>query len=145
MFISEIIYYTFNKNNIIQKTNNIYLDDLIKKLLIEKPFDENKNNCRISWEDYFNHSFFNKYPQFEFKCKYHSKINEGYCLNCKNNICEECLNENLNHNIISLNKIGMSKEEKIISEIPKCQIFSKIPKCQNAKILEIWEILAKQQ
>ena len=31
-----------NKN--IQKTNSIYLDDLIKKLLIEKPFDENKNN-----------------------------------------------------------------------------------------------------
>ncbi len=44
-------------NNIIQKTNNIYLDDLIQKLLIEKPFDEN-NNCRISWEDYFNHNFF---------------------------------------------------------------------------------------
>ena len=35
------------KNNIIKKTNNIYLDDLIKKLLIEKPFDENNNNCRI--------------------------------------------------------------------------------------------------
>ena len=46
------------KNNIIKKTNNIYLDDLIKKLLIEKPFDENINNCRISWEDYFNHNFF---------------------------------------------------------------------------------------
>ncbi len=43
----------------IQKTNNIYLDDLIKKLLIEKPFDNNKkNNSRISWEEYFNHNFF---------------------------------------------------------------------------------------
>ena len=37
------------KNNIIKKTNNIYLDDLIEKLLIEKPFNENNNNnCRIS-------------------------------------------------------------------------------------------------
>ena len=31
---------------------------MIKKLLIKKPFDVNKNNCRISWEDYFNHNFF---------------------------------------------------------------------------------------
>ena len=73
-------------------------------------------NKRISWEEYFNHSFFNKYPQFEFKCKNHSKINEGYCLNCKKNICEECLNEHFNHNIIPLNKIGMSEEEKIKTE-----------------------------
>ena len=37
------------------------MDDLIKRLLIKKPFDNNKNNknnCRISWEDYFNHDFF---------------------------------------------------------------------------------------
>ena len=83
------------------------LNDLINKMIC---IDLNK---RISWEDYFNHSFFNKYPQFEFKCKNHSKINEGYCLNCKKNICEECLNDHLNHKIISLNKIGMSEEEKI--------------------------------
>ena len=51
----------FGNTNIIQKTNNNYLDDLIKRLLIKKPFDNNKNNknnCRISWEDYFNHDFF---------------------------------------------------------------------------------------
>ena len=60
-----------NKNNkylddkTIQKTNNIYLDDLIKKLLIEKPFDNNKNNCRISWEDYFNHNFFQNNYEIE--------------------------------------------------------------------------------
>ena len=49
----------FGNTNIIQKTNNNYLDDLINKLLIEKAFDENNNkNCRISWEDYFNHNFF---------------------------------------------------------------------------------------
>ena len=86
------------------------LNDLINKMIC---IDLNK---RISWEDYFNHSFFNKYPQFEFKCKNHSKINEGYCLNCKKNICEKCLNEHLNDDIISLNKIGMSKKEKIKTE-----------------------------
>ena len=52
------LYFGNTKINNIQKTNSIYLDDLIKKLLIEKPFDENKNNCRISWEDYFNHNIF---------------------------------------------------------------------------------------
>ena len=47
------------KNNIIQKTNDKYLDDLISKLLIKNPFDDNNNNnCRISWEDYFNHNIF---------------------------------------------------------------------------------------
>ena len=100
------------------------LKDIKSKKILKISEDNNLNdlmnrmmcvdlNERISWEEYFNHSFFNKYPQFEFKCKNHSKINEGYCLNCKMNICEECLNEHLNHNIISLNKIGMSKEEKI--------------------------------
>ena len=58
ILIHKLYFGNTPKNNIIQKTNNIYLDDLIKKLLIEKPFDENKNNCRISWEDYFNHNFF---------------------------------------------------------------------------------------
>ena len=45
------------KNNIIQKTKSIYLDDLIQNLIVEIPFDKN-NICRINWEDYFNHIFF---------------------------------------------------------------------------------------
>ena len=45
------------KNNIIQKTKSIYLDDLIQNLIVEIPFDK-KNICRINWEDYFNHIFF---------------------------------------------------------------------------------------
>ena len=86
------------------------LNDLINKMIC---IDLNK---RISWDDYFNHSFFKKDPQFEFNCKIHSKIIGGYCLNCKNNICEECFNNHLNHNMISFNKIGMNEEEKKISE-----------------------------
>ena len=78
-------------------------------------------NKRISWNDYFNHSFFKynnnnniiKYPKFEFNCNIHNKIIEGYCKDCKINICEECLNNHINHNIIDLNKIGMNNEEII--------------------------------
>ena len=86
------------------------LNDLINKMIC---IDLNK---RISWDDYFNHSFFKKDPQFEFNCKIHSKIIGGYCLNCKNNICEECFHHHLNHNMISFNKIGMNEEEKKMSE-----------------------------
>ena len=57
ILIHELYFGNTPKNNIIQNINSIYLDDLIKKLLIEKPFDENINNCRISWADYFNHKF----------------------------------------------------------------------------------------
>ena len=92
----------------LKKSNNNELNDLMDKMIC---IDLNK---RLSWDDYFNHPFFlntNNYPQFEFNCKIHSKIIKGYCSSCKNNICEECLNAHSNHNIIPLNKIGMSKEE----------------------------------
>ncbi len=73
-------------------------------------------NKRISWNDYFNHSFFkinnnNLFPKFEFNCNIHNKIFGGYCKNCKMNVCEECLNNHINHNFIDLNKIGMNDEE----------------------------------
>ena len=59
ILIHELYFGNTPENNIIQKTNNKYLDDLISKLLIKNPFDDNNNNnCRISWEDYFNHNFF---------------------------------------------------------------------------------------
>ena len=128
-----IIYYLLFKEYPYKGNTEIQLlKDIKSKKILKLSEDNNLNdlinrmicidlNKRISWEDYFNHSFFNKYPQFEFKCKKHSKINEGYCLKCKKNICEECLNEHLNHNIISLNKIGMSEEkiktENLIKEI----------------------------
>ena len=55
----------------------------------------------------------NNYPKFEFNCNIHNKIIKGYCKDCKKNICEKCLNNHINHNIINLNKIGMNNEEKI--------------------------------
>ena len=38
----------------LKSTNNIQLDDLIRRLLIKDPRE------RLSWEEYFNHPFFNK-------------------------------------------------------------------------------------
>ena len=79
ILIYNLYFGNFPVNNIIQKTNNNYLDDLIKKLLIEKPFDKNENNCRISWEDYFNHNFFkNNYKkEIENLKKYLEKFNKS--------------------------------------------------------------------
>ena len=63
------------KNNIIEKTNNKYLDDLISKLLIKNPFeDKNNNNCRISWENYFNHNFFKNNNEKEIE-KFKNSLN----------------------------------------------------------------------
>ena len=39
---------------ILEKTGNSALDDLIRKLLIEEP------EKRLTWEEYFNHSYFIK-------------------------------------------------------------------------------------
>ena len=103
------------------------LNDLINKMIC---IDLNK---RISWDDYFNHSFFFFFSQFEFNCKIHSKIIGGYCLNCKNNICEECFNNHLNHNMISFNKIGMNEEEKKMSENLIKEIETNINKINKMK------------
>ena len=95
----------------LKKCDNNELNDLLNKMIC---IDLNK---RISWNDYFNHSFFNKnnniikYPKFEFNCNIHNEIIEGYCKNCKMNVCKQCLNIHKNHNIISLNKIGMKDED----------------------------------
>ena len=42
-------------NKLIKNTGNEELDDLIKRLLEKEP------SKRLNWEEYFNHSFFNKY------------------------------------------------------------------------------------
>ena len=111
----------------LKKSNNNELNDLLNKMIC---VDLNK---RISWNDYFSHSFFKqnnnnnneiKYPKFEFNCNIHNKIIKRYCKDCKKNICEECLNNHINHNIIALNKIGMSdieilKTDELIKEINK--------------------------
>ena len=98
-----------------KKLNNIYskeLDDLIKKML-------NPNiNERISWENYFEHSFFKNnsklnLPLFKMKCEIHSKKYNAYCSLCKHNICESCLKDHSSnkHNIILFSQIGLSQNE----------------------------------
>ena len=76
-------------------------------------------NKRISWKEYFEHSYFKendnqiiKNPKFNFKCKEHSNFIIYYCLSCKKNICENCLgDEHYFHNTIPLYKIGLNEKE----------------------------------
>ena len=98
-----------NKN--LKLTENEILNDLLNKMLKVDP------NERISWNDYFNHSFFKQetlfnFPQFDFKCKIHNQNMNFYCKNCKKNICEDCINEHSNHIVIPFSKIGLNDEEK---------------------------------
>ena len=73
-----IIYYLLFKEYPYKGNTEIQLlNDIKSKKILKLSEDNNLNdlmnrmicidlNQRISWEDYFNHSFFNKYPQFEF-------------------------------------------------------------------------------
>ena len=122
-------------NKKLKKCNNEELNDLLNNML------KININERISWDDYFNHSFFknNKisndniekisndniekisndniekislnYPQFNFKCDLHLKSLNSYCKNCKKNICNDCLNDHSQHQIISFSEIGLTNEE----------------------------------
>ena len=108
------------QNKKLKNINNKELDDLIKKML-------NPNiNERISWNDYFQHSFFNsnQLNLFNTKCIIHSKDYYAYCSKCKQNICELCSNNHSSkeHNIILFSQIGLSQNEikefnNIIEEI----------------------------
>ena len=98
----------------LKSTNNKELDDLIQQML-------NPNiNKRISWNNYFQHSFFKNnsnnlnqlnLPLFNCKCNIHSKDYYAYCSKCKQNICEMCLNQHNQHNFILFSKIGLSQNE----------------------------------
>ncbi len=82
------------ENKELKSTNNKKLDDLIKQML-------NPNvNKRISWNNYFQHSFFKNnsnnsyklnFPIFNCKCNIHSKDYYAYCSKYKQNICKMCL------------------------------------------------------
>ena len=101
-----------NEENIILKNiDNKELNELVKKMLnpnVEK---------RISWEEYFNHSFFNNQfnqldlPLFNINCKNHAQNYYAYCPKCKQNICKVVLKEHLSHKVILFSKIGISDEE----------------------------------
>ena len=154
-----IIYYLINKefpysgkdilnqiesNKKIKTISDKKLDDLIKKMLITNP------NIRISWDNYFKHSFFDNksnessqsnqliqndlyiLPYYNLKCKTHSKNYNSYCTNCKCNICDLCLKQHSSHKVFPFYKIGITDYEliqfnSIISQIEtNMNIISKI-------------------
>ena len=110
-----LLFNDINSGKKLKNCENKELNDLMNKML--------KINVkeRISWEEYFNHSFFkqnvikDRIPQFNFLCEIHSKNINFYCKECKINICEDCINKHNKHEIISFSKIGLTNEE--INEI----------------------------
>ena len=123
--IGILIYYMYfkeyiNKDEInkLKSINNKILNDLMIKLL----------NKRISWDEYFNHSFFQQNIKqnnisfsylgnnnlFNFQClKHYNKEVNYYCKECKINICDNCLIEHDNsHQIIIFSSIGLNKDER---------------------------------
>ena len=107
----HILLNDINSGKKIKTIPNELLNDLMTKLLQSNP------NQRLSWEQYFNHKFFeqDKVKQkelfFNFKCQKHLKDVDSYCQNCKLNICESCLDEHKNHNTIPFNNIGLNNDE----------------------------------
>ena len=106
------IFNDIKSNKILKKTDTEDLNNLLNRMLKIKPDD------RISWDDYFNHSFFKNtgslvdFPKFNFECQKHSRQICYYCENCKRNICEVCLSEEpYSHKIISISKIGLTEDE----------------------------------
>ena len=121
----------------LKTTDNAELNDLLDKML------KVNVNERLSWDDYFNHSFFkqkdnktlslnnnksflnnNKFSYFNFQCNKHFRNVSYYCKNCKLNICQNCLKLHTKHQIISFSKIGLNNEEidiidNLLSEIEK--------------------------
>ena len=107
-------------------------------------------NIRISWDNYFKHSFFDNksnessqsnhlfqndlyiLPYYNLKCKTHSKNYNSYCTNCKCNICDLCLKQHSSHKVFPFYKIGITDYEliqfnSIISQIEtNMNIISKI-------------------
>ena len=133
-----IIYYLINKeypysgNDILKQIesdkkiktiNDKNLDDLIKKMLITNP------NIRISWDSYFQHSFFNNksnesnqtnqhiqnnqltLPFYNLKCNTHTKNYHAYCTNCKCNVCDLCMKQHSSHKVVPFYKIGLTDYE----------------------------------
>ena len=85
-------------------SNDDKLNDLINKML------KININERISWDEYFNHPFFQQelsfnYPIFDFKCNLHNQNIIYFCKNCKLNICEKCLNQHSSHKFIISQKL----------------------------------------
>ena len=102
-----LLFKDINSGKRLKLSNDDKLNDLINKML------KININERISWDEYFNHPFFNQdnIQLFKFNCDKHSKIINNYCKECKKNICDICINEHSNHNIIPFNKIGLNDNE----------------------------------
>ena len=88
-----------NSGKRLKLSNDDKLNDLINKML------KININERISWDEYFNHPFFNQDNKdnihlFKFNCNKHSKMINYYCKECKKNICNNFVEEYIQHIIL---------------------------------------------
>ena len=88
----EEILKEIESNKKLKCCNDDKLNDLLNKML-KINIDE-----RISWDEYFNHPFFN--DNFGFNCFKHSKIINYYCKECKKNIYNNFVKEYIQHIIL---------------------------------------------
>ena len=134
-----LLFQDINSNKKLKLSNDDKLNDLITKML-KIDIDE-----RISWDEYFNHPFFNQdinnIQLFKFDCDKHSKIINNYCKECKKNICDICITEHSNHNIIPFNKIGLNDNEINRTE----NIFKEIDNKFNKMKKNIKDLLMKME
>ncbi len=138
--------YNGNEYNIIQQINSKKeikvikdkeLNDLVRKMLISNV------NDRISWDDYFEHSFFKhknenynilSFPDFRNKCLIHSENINSYCCTCKSNICNICIKEKHNsHEICPFNKVGFSEKELKVIDYYLKEIDNNLNKINDLK------------
>ena len=129
--------YPYNEIQIVNKIksekelktiNDNKLDDLIKRMLVINI------NERISWEEYFEHPFFQSNLPI-LKCRKHSKNFIGYCPQCKYNVCVICYQEHSskNHKVILFNEIGFTDKEMKQIEDLKNQIKNNMEKFSKMK------------
>jgi len=93
-----LLFKDINSGKKLKLSNDDKLNDLLNKML------KININERISWEEYFNHPFFNQDNSELFKVNSDDK-------HLKRNICENYIEEHSTHNIIPFNKIGLNNNK----------------------------------
>ena len=153
-YSSKKIIYKNNKNNIENTNfvepifnnikcpicNKICLVNINKKEL-SVTFRCNNNNCNYNKiqnniytcpKNYVKRENNEYLDNSEIFCQNHPKLkNNLYCIDCKENFCEQCINFHENHQKIELNNIRVKENEVFIIKIKAREKFEKFSKVLN--------------
>ena len=123
-----LLFKDINSGKKLKLSNDDKLNDLLNKML------KININERISWEEYFNHPFFNQDNSELFKVNSDDK-------HLKQNICENYIEEHSTHNIIPFNKIGLNNNKNKRIE----NLYKEIENKLNKKKKDIEDLLLKME